>query len=131
MLPPEVVLFNSTAVHVIWTSPSKPDGTVAASSLYVNNQLYKAGMDAPGSVILEGLCPFTAYDIQFRAVFSFLLDGYARGCVRQGTPSRARPLSGGPLSRLQAIVYLLGKGSGKKEIDQNEGKLCALRSSQT
>ncbi|KAL1769802.1 usherin isoform X1 [Sigmodon hispidus] len=64
MLPPEVVIINSTAVHVIWTSPSSPNGTVTKSSVYVNNKLYKTGMDVPGSFILRGLSPFTIYDIQ-------------------------------------------------------------------
>ncbi|XP_052593935.1 usherin [Peromyscus californicus insignis] len=64
MLPPEVVIINSTAVHVIWTSPSNPNGIVTESSVYVNNKLCKTGMDVPGSFILKGLSPFTVYDIQ-------------------------------------------------------------------
>lgn len=75
MLPPEVVLINSTAVRVIWTSPSNPNAVVTASSVYVNNNLYKAGADAPGSFILEDLSPFTIYDIQVRPLFCFSLDG--------------------------------------------------------
>ncbi|KAM9212500.1 usherin [Dugong dugon] len=64
MLPPEVVIINSTAVHVIWTSPSNPNGVVTEYSIYVNNKLYETGMDVPGSFILKGLSPFTIYDIQ-------------------------------------------------------------------
>ncbi|XP_069911419.1 usherin isoform X2 [Oryctolagus cuniculus] len=64
MPPPEVVIINSTAVRVIWTSPSNPNGVVTEYSVYVNNQLYKTGMDVPGSFILRGLSPFTIYDIQ-------------------------------------------------------------------
>nr|XP_004672060.2 usherin [Jaculus jaculus] len=64
MLPPEVVIINSTAVRVIWTSPSNPNGVVTEFSVYVNNKLYKTGMDVPGSLILRDLSPFTVYDIQ-------------------------------------------------------------------
>ncbi|XP_074120778.1 usherin [Sminthopsis crassicaudata] len=64
MLPPEVVIINSTAVRVIWTSPSNPNGVVTEYSVYVNNKLYKTGMNAPGSFVLGNLSPFTIYDIQ-------------------------------------------------------------------
>ncbi|KAM5206303.1 usherin isoform 2-T2 [Hipposideros larvatus] len=64
MLPPEVVIINSTAVRVIWTSPSNPNGVITEYSVYVNNKLYKTGMNVPGSLILRDLSPFTIYDIQ-------------------------------------------------------------------
>uniref|UniRef100_A0A8D0L665 Usherin n=1 Tax=Sphenodon punctatus TaxID=8508 RepID=A0A8D0L665_SPHPU len=64
MFPPEVVIINSTAVRVIWTSPSNPNGVVTEYSIYVNNKQYKTGMNAPGSFILGDLSPFTIYDIQ-------------------------------------------------------------------
>ncbi|GAB1285872.1 Usherin [Apodemus speciosus] len=67
ILPPEVVVINSTAVRVIWTSPSNPNAVVTESSVYVNNKLYKTGTDAPGSLVLEDLSPFTIYDIQWIA----------------------------------------------------------------
>ncbi|XP_058131204.1 usherin [Dasypus novemcinctus] len=64
MHPPEVVIINSTAVRVIWTSPSNPKDVVTEYSVYVNNQLSKTGMNMPGSFILRDLLPFTTYDIQ-------------------------------------------------------------------
>ncbi|XP_003474286.2 usherin isoform X2 [Cavia porcellus] len=64
MLPPEVVIINRTAARVIWSSPSNPNGAVTEYSIYVNNQLYKTGMDVPGSLVLRDLSPFTVYDIQ-------------------------------------------------------------------
>ncbi|XP_006890633.1 PREDICTED: usherin [Elephantulus edwardii] len=67
MLPPEVVIINSTAVHVIWTSPSNPNGVVTEYSIYVNNKLYKAGMNVPELFLLRDLSPFTVYDIQVEA----------------------------------------------------------------
>lgn len=70
MLPPEVVIINSTAVRVIWTAPSNPNGVVTEYSIYVNNQLYKTGINVPGSFILRELSPFTVYDIQVRTLFS-------------------------------------------------------------
>uniref|UniRef100_A0A8C9BFN6 Usherin n=1 Tax=Phocoena sinus TaxID=42100 RepID=A0A8C9BFN6_PHOSS len=64
MLPPEVVIINSTAVRVIWTAPSNPNGVVTEYSVYVNNQLYKTGINVPGSFILRDLSPLMIYDIQ-------------------------------------------------------------------
>ncbi|XP_048212729.1 usherin [Perognathus longimembris pacificus] len=64
MPPPEAVIINSTAVRVIWPSPSNPNGVVTEYSVYVNNKLYRTGKDMPGSFILGGLSPFTVYDIQ-------------------------------------------------------------------
>ncbi|KAG8518223.1 Usherin, partial [Galemys pyrenaicus] len=64
MLPPEVVIIHSTAVRVIWTSPSNSNGVVTEYSVYVNNKLYKTGMNAPGPFILRDLSPFTICDIQ-------------------------------------------------------------------
>ncbi|XP_040523225.1 usherin isoform X4 [Gallus gallus] len=67
MFPPEVVIINSTAVRVIWTSPSNPNGVVTEYSIYVNNKQYKTGMNEPGSFLLADLSPFTVYDIQIEA----------------------------------------------------------------
>ncbi|XP_056671903.1 usherin isoform X2 [Monodelphis domestica] len=79
MLPPEVVIINSTAVRVIWTSPSNPNGVVTEYSVYVNNKLYKTGMNAPGSFVLGDLSPFTIYDIQVEVCTKY-------ACVKsQGT----------------------------------------------
>ncbi|XP_039386307.1 usherin [Mauremys reevesii] len=64
MFPPEVVIINSTAVRVIWTSPSNPNGVVTEYSIYVNNKQYKTGMNEPGSFLLGDLSPFTIYNIQ-------------------------------------------------------------------
>lgn len=69
MFPPEVVIINSTAVRVIWTSPSNPNGVVTEYSIYVNNKQYKTGMNEPGSLLLADLSPFTVYDIQVRISF--------------------------------------------------------------
>ncbi|XP_010127512.1 PREDICTED: usherin-like, partial [Chlamydotis macqueenii] len=64
MFPPEVVIINSTAVRVIWTSPSNPNGVVTEYSIYVNNKQYKTGMNETGSFLLADLSPFTVYYIQ-------------------------------------------------------------------
>uniref|UniRef100_A0A8D2ISK6 Usherin n=1 Tax=Varanus komodoensis TaxID=61221 RepID=A0A8D2ISK6_VARKO len=64
MFPPEVVIINSTAVRVIWTLPSNPNGVVTEYSVYVNNKQYETGMKEPGSFLLGDLSPFTVYDIQ-------------------------------------------------------------------
>eukprot|EP00062_Callorhinchus_milii_P018719 gi/632972566/ref/XP_007902721.1/ PREDICTED: usherin [Callorhinchus milii] len=64
MLPPEVIVINSTAVRVIWTSPSNPNGLVTEYSIYVNNKRHQTAMNLPGSFILTDLSPFTVYEIQ-------------------------------------------------------------------
>ncbi|XP_078412490.1 usherin [Cetorhinus maximus] len=64
MLPPEVNVINSTAVCVIWTSPSKPNGFVTKYSIYVNKKQRDTGMNFPGSFALTDLLPFTVYEIQ-------------------------------------------------------------------
>lgn len=69
MFPPEVVIINSTAVRVIWTSPSNPNGVVTEYSVYVNNKKYRTGMNAPGSFLVGDLSPFTIYDVQVRTMF--------------------------------------------------------------
>lgn len=69
MLPAEVVIINSTAVRVIWTSPSDPNGVITKYSVYVNNKLYKTGTNVPESLVLRDLSPFTIYNIQVRTLF--------------------------------------------------------------
>ncbi|XP_078086591.1 usherin [Mustelus asterias] len=64
MLPPEVNVINSTAVRVIWTSPSKPNGLVIEYSIYVNKKQHNTGTNLPGSYILTDLLPFTVYEMQ-------------------------------------------------------------------
>ncbi|XP_041108645.1 usherin [Polyodon spathula] len=64
VFPPKVVTLNSTAVRVIWTSPSNPNGVVTEYSVYVNDKQHKTGMSSSGSFVLGGLLPFTIYNIQ-------------------------------------------------------------------
>lgn len=83
MPPPEVVIINSTAARVIWTSPSSPNGVVTEYSVCVNKRLHKTGMDVPGSLLLPDLSPFTVYDIQ---VSTLLFNLYAHGSVKENMP---------------------------------------------
>uniref|UniRef100_F7ALI8 Usherin n=1 Tax=Xenopus tropicalis TaxID=8364 RepID=F7ALI8_XENTR len=62
--PPEVAVINSTAVRVIWTPPSNPNGIVTEYSIYVNNQIYKAQLKSPNPFVVGGLLPFKVYKIQ-------------------------------------------------------------------
>ncbi|MGH0120774.1 UNVERIFIED_CONTAM: hypothetical protein FKN15_027140 [Acipenser sinensis] len=64
VFPPEVVTLNSTAVRVIWISPSNPNGVVTEYLVYVNDRQHKTGMSSSGSFVLGGLLPFTIYNIQ-------------------------------------------------------------------
>ncbi|KAM8817678.1 usherin isoform 1-T1 [Rhynchonycteris naso] len=89
MLPPEVVIINRTAVRVIWTSPSNPNGVVTEYSVYVNNKLHKTGMDVPGSLILPDLSPFTVYDIQVGVCtkYACVKSNRTQVTTMEGTPS--------------------------------------------
>ncbi|XP_041418335.1 usherin [Xenopus laevis] len=62
--PPEVAVINSTAVRVIWTPPSNPNGIVTEYSIYVNNQIYKAQLKSPNPFVVGDLLPFQVYNIQ-------------------------------------------------------------------
>lgn len=115
-LPPEVVS-SSTAGRVIWTSPSNPNGSVTESAVYVNNKLYKPGMGVPGPFILKGLSPITICDIQVRTLFCFVLFWMVK--LMDVLNKTCQAMS---LSWLQIIVYLMGKGREKREIDQNESR---------
>lgn len=64
MLPPEVVVINSTAVRVIWSSPANPNGFVTEYSIYVNNKVYKTESKTPYAFIVGDLAPYTVYSIQ-------------------------------------------------------------------
>uniref|UniRef100_A0ABM5FDT3 Usherin-like n=1 Tax=Pogona vitticeps TaxID=103695 RepID=A0ABM5FDT3_9SAUR len=76
MFPPEVLIINSTAVRVIWTSPSNPNGVVTEYSVYVNNKRYETGMKTPGSFLLADLSPYTIYDIKtFVNLYTGVLNG--------------------------------------------------------
>ncbi|GCB73033.1 hypothetical protein scyTo_0006590, partial [Scyliorhinus torazame] len=69
MLPPEVNVINSTAVRVIWTSPSKPNGLVTEYSLYVNKKQRNTGMNLPGSFVMGDLLPFSVYEVEVCTVY--------------------------------------------------------------
>ncbi|XP_056424309.1 usherin isoform X1 [Hyla sarda] len=64
LLPPEVVVINSTAVRVIWSSPSNPNGVVTEYSVYVSNKVYKTERETPYAFIVGDLAPYTVYSIQ-------------------------------------------------------------------
>lgn len=64
MLPPEVVVINGTAVRVIWSSPSNPNGVVTEYSIYANDKVYRTELRTPHAFILGDLAPYTVYNIQ-------------------------------------------------------------------
>lgn len=122
MLPPEVVIINRTAVRVIWTSSSNPNGRVSESSVYVINKLSEPGTDVRGPFIRKGLSPVTICDIQVRTLFCFFLFWMVKLMDMLNKTCQAMSLHAGSLSWLQIIVYLMGKGREKREIDQNESR---------
>ncbi|NXO10183.1 USH2A protein, partial [Oriolus oriolus] len=103
MFPPEVVIINSTAVRVIWTSPSNPNGVVTGYSVYVNNQQYKTGMSEPGSFLLADLSPFTVYDIQIEACTVY-------ACVRSNG-TQVTTVEDEPKQLSAPIIHIIGSRS--------------------
>ncbi|KAI5940642.1 Usherin [Manis javanica] len=89
MLPAEVVIINSTAVRVIWTSPSDPNGVITKYSVYVNNKLYKTGTNVPESLVLRDLSPFTIYNIQVEVCtkYACVKSNGTQITTMEGTPS--------------------------------------------
>ncbi|GAB0187409.1 usherin [Grus japonensis] len=100
MFPPEVVIINSTAVRVIWTSPSNPNGVVTEYSIYVNNKQYKTGMNEPGSFLLADLSPFTVYDIQIEACTVY-------ACVRSNG-TQITTVEDEPKQLSAPIIHIIG-----------------------
>ncbi|KAM4770863.1 usherin [Rhinophrynus dorsalis] len=90
IFPPEVVVINGTAVRVIWSAPSNPNGVVTEYSIYVNNKIYKTGMNSPGSFILAELFPFTVYNIQVEVctVYACVQSNSTQFTTVEGEPSR-------------------------------------------
>ncbi|NXU70580.1 USH2A protein, partial [Oreotrochilus melanogaster] len=103
MFPPEVVIINSTAVRVIWTSPSNPNGVVTEYSVYVNNKQYKTGMNEPGSFLLADLSPFTVYDIQIEVCTVY-------ACVRSNG-TQITTVEDEPKQLSAPIIHIIGSRS--------------------
>uniref|UniRef100_A0A8C6NEI0 Usherin n=1 Tax=Melopsittacus undulatus TaxID=13146 RepID=A0A8C6NEI0_MELUD len=103
MFPPEVVIINSTAVHVIWTSPSNPNGVVTEYSIYVNNKQYKTGMNESGSLLLADLSPFTVYDIQIEVCTMY-------ACVRSNG-TQITTVEDEPKQLSAPIIHVIGSRS--------------------
>ncbi|NXL36266.1 USH2A protein, partial [Glaucidium brasilianum] len=103
MFPPEVVIINSTAVRVIWTSPSNPNGVVTEYSIYVNNKQHKTGMNEPGSFLLTALSPFTVYDIQTEACTVY-------ACVRSNG-TQITTVEDEPKQLSAPIIHIIGSRS--------------------
>ncbi|XP_009864107.1 PREDICTED: usherin-like [Apaloderma vittatum] len=103
MFPPEVVIINSTAVRVIWTSPSNPNGVVTEYSIYVNNKQYKTGMNEPGSFLLADLSPFTVYDIQIEVCTVY-------ACVRSNG-TQITTVEDEPKHLSAPIIHVIGSRS--------------------
>uniref|UniRef100_A0A8B9DD56 Usherin n=1 Tax=Anser cygnoides TaxID=8845 RepID=A0A8B9DD56_ANSCY len=103
MFPPEVVIINSTAVRVIWTSPSNPNGVVTEYSIYVNNKQYKTGMNEPGSFLLADLSPFTVYNIQIEACTVY-------ACVKSNR-TQITTVEDEPKQLAAPIIHVIGSRS--------------------
>ncbi|KAM3930149.1 usherin [Leptodactylus fuscus] len=90
MLPPEVVVINSTAVRVIWSSPSNPNGIVTEYSIYANNKVYKTESKTPYAFIVGDLAPYTVYSIQVEVctVYSCIKSDATQVVTVEGSPEK-------------------------------------------
>ncbi|XP_069464673.1 usherin [Ambystoma mexicanum] len=89
MLPPEIVILNSTAVRVIWAPPASPNGAVTEYSVYVNEKKFLTGMNETGSYVLGDLLPFTVYNVQMEActVYACVKSNASQVTTVEGEPA--------------------------------------------
>ncbi|XP_075195246.1 usherin [Anomaloglossus baeobatrachus] len=90
LLPPEVVVINSTAVRVIWSSPAHPNGVVREYSIYVDNKGYRTEIGTPYIYIVGDLAPYTVYSIQVDActVYACIRSNATQVATVEGSPRR-------------------------------------------
>ncbi|KAG8443757.1 hypothetical protein GDO86_009076, partial [Hymenochirus boettgeri] len=90
IFPPEVTVINSTAVRVVWTPPSNPNGAVTEYSIYVNKQIYKTEMSSPAPFIIGDLLPFKVYNIQMEVctVYACVKSNITQVATVEGIPGR-------------------------------------------
>ncbi|XP_044147224.1 usherin [Bufo gargarizans] len=93
MLPPEVVAINSTAVRVIWSSPSNPNGVVTEYSIYVNDKVYRTELRTPHAFILGDLAPYTVYNIQVEVctAYACIKSNATQVATVEGSPKKIPP----------------------------------------
>ncbi|XP_071996224.1 usherin isoform X2 [Engystomops pustulosus] len=93
MLPPEVVVMNSTAVRVIWSPPSNPNGVVTEYSIYANDKVYKTDSEAPYVFIVGDLAPYTVYSVQVEVctVYSCIKSNATQVATKEGSPRKIAP----------------------------------------
>ncbi|XP_039192169.1 usherin isoform X7 [Crotalus tigris] len=103
LFPPEIIVINSTAVHVIWALPSDSNDIVREYSIYVNNNRYETTIKVPGSFILGDLSPFTLYDIQVESC-------RRNACVRSNG-TQIRTAEGVPKDLSPPLISVLGSRS--------------------
>ena len=61
---PQLFVVNDTALRVVWTVPTTPNGAVTAYNIYVYNTKIATGMTTAGSFVVGQLKPYTVYDIK-------------------------------------------------------------------
>ncbi|XP_053568734.1 usherin [Bombina bombina] len=108
MFPPEVVTINSTAVQVIWTPPSNPNGFVKRYSIYVNNKLYNTERKTPIPFILVDLLPFVVYNIQVEActTYACIKSNGTQIATLEDKPTKMLPLNVSNIqSRYRRILH--------------------------
>ncbi|XP_073409429.1 usherin [Dendrobates tinctorius] len=90
LLPPEVVVINSTAVRVIWSPPARPNGVVTEYSIYVDNKGYRMESGTPDVYIVGDLAPYTVYSIQVEACtrYACIKSNATQVATVEGLPKR-------------------------------------------
>ncbi|KAM8945416.1 usherin [Pelodytes ibericus] len=92
IFPPEVDIINGTALRVVWTSPSQPNGVVTEYSIHVNNKVYKTGMSSPGIFVLGDLLPYTVYNVQMEVctIYACVQSNGTRITTVEGKPGKIK-----------------------------------------
>ncbi|CAH2254292.1 usherin [Pelobates cultripes] len=103
MFPPEVAIINHTAVRVIWTSPSNPNGAVTEYSIYVNNKVYKTRMNSPGAFIVGDLSPYTVYNINVCTIYACTKSNSTRISTVEDKPRKVHPPIGAWVNTARVI----------------------------
>ena len=64
VLPPIVIVISDTSVRVSWQAPIKPNGPITAYLIHIDEDIIDPHTASPSSYVIDGLQPYTVYDIQ-------------------------------------------------------------------
>ncbi|CAL8351742.1 unnamed protein product [Merluccius merluccius] len=104
---PEVVTVNSSAVRVLWSPPLRPNGAVTAYHVYLDNHRLGNTDSGSGSYLLDGLLPFTIYNIQVEVCTVY-------ACVRSNV-TQATTVEDIPAELTAPLIHVLNSRAVRLE----------------